>query len=560
MILVALTYVAGVLTILSPCILPVLPFVFSRAQGSFLKSGVPLLLGMCFTFSALSAFAIAGGHWISQASEVGRVVAMVLLTVFGLSLIFPKVVEKLFLPFTQAGSKIGSAKKEGFAGSFLIGISTGLLWSPCAGPILGLVLTGAASQKNIGTSVLLLTAYSLGAATSLGLALVAGNKFLGTLKKFLGVDQVVKKVLGVAILLGVLAIAFNLDRTLLTQVSKFETVSLETKLLSLVQPEAKEQKGVGEGEFPDFPKDVTWINSKPLTQAELLGKVVVIDFWTYSCINCLRTLPYVKEWAKKYKDDGLVVIGVHTPEFAFEKEPANVEKAVKDLGISYPVVTDSDYKIWNSFQNHYWPAHFFIDRSGHIRNHHFGEGNYDESEEIIRSLLSENGKTLNVGATKIQNTEGAEMPSSSVSKSPETYVGYARAENFIEDFHNDETFIYRGAKNLKVNQWSLEGSWLVSKEKAILKKPRGKIRFNFHGRDLHLVLGAATKLKFKVTIDGHAPGENHGSDIDASGSGEIQSQRLYQLIRLKDLNPRDSHIFEIEFDSPGAEAYAFTFG
>ena len=568
MILIILTYLAGVLTILSPCILPVLPFVFSRSQKSFTRSGLPLLAGMSLTFSLFSALAIVGGEWIGQANEIGRIFAMILLTIFGLSLIFPEFSEKLLGPLTRVGSKIGSqSKDDSIGGSFLIGISTGLLWAPCAGPILGLVLTGAAAQGNVGRSIALLFSYSLGAATSLSLALVAGNRFLNTLKKFLKVDQVLKKVLGVAVLVGVVAILFNLDRTVLTQVSKLETISIEKKLLSFVRPEkmAEVAKTSGiqfEGMLPELSGAVAWLNSQPLTREQLRGKVVVVDFWTYSCINCLRSLPYINAWAEKFKNDDLVIIGVHTPEFAFEKNRNNVEAAVKDLKITYPVAIDSDYKIWNAFQNEYWPAHYFIDREGRIRHHHFGEGEYEESEKIIRDLLAENGSTVKASEVAVSGS-GIQAPSSENSElSPETYLGFSRAKNFSSkpDIQKNQKSTYKAEKNLETHHWGLEGSWQVAEESSINQKAHSKILYRFHARDVHLVLGGAHKVRFQVKLDGKPPGVHHGVDVDENGVGTIESHRLYQLIRLKDNEASFDHIFEIEFLDPDAEAYAFTFG
>jgi cytochrome c biogenesis protein CcdA/thiol-disulfide isomerase/thioredoxin len=561
MILIGITYLAGVLTILSPCILPVLPFVFSRAQKSFLKSGLPLLVGMSLTFTLFSALAVAGGEWISQASEYGRIIAMTLLGVFGLSLVFPSLSEKMLTPLTRLGAKIGQGSSgDSVQGSVLVGIGTGLLWAPCAGPILGLVLTGAAAQGDLSKSILLLVSYSLGAATSLGLALVAGNRFLGRLKKFLGVDQIVKKVLGVAVLLGVAAIALNLDRTILTQISKLETTSLENKLLSLIQTENTEE--AIRGPLPELAGATAWINTQPLAKSDLKGKVVLIDFWTYSCINCLRTLPYVKTWYEKYKADGLVVVGIHSPEFAFEKSLTNVQAAVTDLGITYPVALDNDYEIWHAFSNRYWPAHYFVDRNGEIRAHHFGEGNYDESENTIRELLAENGHTLSADdSIQIQKSKISALPLSSGSRSPETYLGFDRAENFVSltEKINDVPVDYLAASTLKPNQWTIQGQWVISEEKISLKKPKGKIKFQFLGKGLHLVLGSAKPVRFKVLLDGKAPGENHGLDIDKNGFGKVDSQRLYQLIQQKsDVNT--DHLFEIEFLDEDVDAYAFTFG
>lgn len=579
MILLILTYLAGVLTILSPCILPVLPFVFSRAQGSFLKNGVPLLLGMALTFSLLSGVAIVGGEWIGRANEIGRVVAMILMAVFGLSLLFPHISEMAMAPLSQFGSRIGQGTQgDSLGGSVLIGVSTGLLWAPCAGPILGLVLTGAATQGNVGSSVGLLLSYSLGAATSLGLALVAGNRFLKTLKKFLGIDQLVKKGLGIAVLVGVTTIAFNLDRTVLTRISKIGTESFEHGLLNWGGLSKKEEKPknsmmmmsansggeeapIIEGLLPEFDGVVSWLNSEPLNIDALRGKVVLIDFWTYSCINCLRTLPYLKAWHEKYKNDGLVIVGVHTPEFAFEKSAANVQKAVADLGIPYPVAIDSNYKVWNAFKNQYWPAHYFVDRLGRIRHHHFGEGEYEASEDMIRKLLSENGAATLAAKDATVDARGVESQGSSDVQSPETYIGYSRAENFVasREFLKDQAADYKSPAQLSLNQWSLNGKWIVEKERAASKSASGKVSYRFKARDLHLVLGGAN-IPFRVKIDGHAPGKNHGVDTDESGQGRIEGHRLYQLIRQQEGETKDDHVFEIEFLKPGAEVYAFTFG
>jgi thiol-disulfide isomerase/thioredoxin len=295
---------------------------------------------------------------------------------------------------------------------------------------------------------------------------------------------------------------------------------------------------------------------------------VLIDFWTYSCINCLRALPYVETWAAKYKDAGLVVIGVHTPEFAFEKERSNVEKAVRDLKITYPVAIDSDYKIWEAFNNEYWPAHYFIDGKGRIRYHHFGEGEYDESERVIQELLKENGAQLSLSAATPAAIsvagEGAEAaPDNADVRSPETYVGYHRAEHFASThaIAQDAKRDYSPRPRLSLNQWALSGSWKVGAESAVLQTAPGKIVFRFHARDLHLVLGTTEDgrpVRFRVKLDGTAPGDDHGVDTDNNGSGTVQGHRLYQLIRQK--GPVEDRTFEIEFLDPGVQAFAFTFG
>ena len=584
MIFILITYVAGVLTILSPCILPVLPFVFARSGQPFLKSSFPLLVGLCTTFALLSAIAITGGEWVANANQWGRYFSILLLSIFGLSMIFPEVAEKLMSPLVKLGSKIGSGPQPNqpsspFFSSFLIGISTGLLWAPCAGPILGLVLTGAASQGNTQKSILLLFSYSLGAATSLALALIAGNRFLGKLKQFLGIDRVLKRILGISILVGVVSIIFNLDRTLLTHLSKFETTSLENKLISfagglpgeskknqnlllLSNVNLKSQSSSDVSELPEFNQITAWINSKPLLKKDLLGKVVLIDFWTYSCINCIRTLPYLKEWSEKYKENNFIIVGIHAPEFAFEKNLDNVKKAVQELGITYPVAIDNDYALWSAFQNHYWPAHFLIDREGKVRSYHFGEGNYEETEKLIQTLIAESGEKLKIKETK-RIAQGVEAQGSTANTlSPETYLGFQRASNLQINppaLKNTEAN-YQIVSPLKLNEWSLGGTWKIAADKIELKKPKGKIAFRFRARDLHLVLGGNKAISFKVTIDGHAPGNEHGTDTTAEGLGVIRENRLYQLIRETEAHRDEEHLFEITFFEDGVEAYAFTFG
>jgi thiol-disulfide isomerase/thioredoxin len=315
--------------------------------------------------------------------------------------------------------------------------------------------------------------------------------------------------------------------------------------------------------MPSLSGATAWINSPQLTPASLRGKVVVIDFWTYSCINCLRTLPYIKAWNEKYKDSGLVVIGVHTPEFPFEKDETNVRKAVKNLGVTYPVAMDNDYRIWREFNNQYWPADYFVDASGHIRYHHFGEGGYDESEQWIRSLLAEaNHRPLPGSATAI-SAKGTEAPPNPDVQSPETYVGYERADSFASPggLRQDQPQIYTAPAELSLNQWALEGNWKDEAQIATSLAASSSIVYRFHARDLHLVSGPAKDgkpVRFRVTIDGKAPGADHGMDTDAEGYGTVTEDRLYQLIRQH--GTIQDRTFRIEFLAPGAQAYSFTFG
>jgi cytochrome c biogenesis protein CcdA/thiol-disulfide isomerase/thioredoxin len=655
MVLFVLAYIGGVLTILSPCILPVLPFVFARADEPFLRRGLPMLLGMAATFAVIATLAAVGGGWAVEANEYGRYAAIALLALFGVTLLFPELSDRLTRPLVALGGRLSQSADRGeHAGaiwpSLLLGVATGLLWAPCAGPVLGLILTGAALEgANVETTLLLL-AYAAGAATSLALALLVGGRVFAAMKRSLGAGEWIRRGLGAAVLVAVVAIAFGVDTGFLTQVSLANTAALEQSLVDRFHPAAgkvsaeppssvvmtggammsanpsmmmsanapamagakadaeppssvvatggsammsanpsmtmsgdpakmamnanpaammKAAPAVApealpvEGSLPPLSGAVEWLNSPPLTAESLKGKVVLVDFWTYSCINCLRSIPYVRAWAEKYKDQGLVVIGVHAPEFPFEKNIDNVKQAVAKLKIDYPVAIDNDYAIWRAFHNEYWPADYFIDGEGRIRHHYFGEGDYAESEKVIQQLLAEAGRRDLPGALVSVNATGAEAASDEANVgSPETYIGYTRAENFVSPggVVNDAPHVYSLA-DLKLNDWGLAGDWKVGGEYASLDKKDGAISYRFHARDLHLVLGPGPDgkpVRFRVTIDGAAPGESHGADVNADGEGVVTDNRLYQLVRQS--GPIMDRTFTIQFLDPDVQAYAFTFG
>src|SRR5277367_1136054 len=578
MLLYLLAFVGGVLTIVSPCILPVLPFVFARADQPFRRSGLPLLAGMAVTFALVAAVATFAGAWVVRANQIGRILAMVIFGILGLALLFPGIAEYMSRPFVRLGGRVQGRgdEKPGIGRSLLLGVSTGLLWAPCAGPILGLILTGAAIEGASAHTALLLVAFAAGAGCSLAVALLAGNKVFALMKKSLGAEEWIRRGLGAAVLVGVVAIALGWDTGILRRLSLSSTSGIEQRLIDrlrpvtfakAMEPNAAQPETVQlghEGSLPSLDGAVKWLNSPPLTREQLKGKVVLVDFWTYSCINCLRSIPYVEAWSEKYKNDGLVVIGVHTPEFAFEKDHKNVEKALADLKITYPVAIDSNYAIWKAFNNQYWPAHYFIDANGSIRYHHFGEGKYDESEQVIQELLREKNSNLKTGGLVQVAGSGsqAEADFKDVG-SPETYVGYARQQNYAspEKIRKDAAQTYTASSRLTVNQWALSGNWNVSDEHAVLVAAPGKVLFRFHARDLHLVLGPGKNgklVRFRVRIDGGAPGEDHGVDTDAQGDGVVKEYRLYQLVRQK--GKVEDRTFEIEFLDPGVQVYAFTFG
>jgi cytochrome c biogenesis protein CcdA/thiol-disulfide isomerase/thioredoxin len=585
MILFVLAYLGGVLTIVSPCILPVIPFVLARADRPFLRNGLPMLVGMALAFAVVATLASVAGGWVVSANQYGRIAALTLLAIFGITLLLPEVADRLMRPLVAVGARLSQSADqtsgETIFAPLLLGVATGFLWAPCAGPVLGLILTGAALQgASVKTTLLLLT-YAAGAATSLALALLVGGRVFAAMKRSIGAGEWIRRGLGAAVLVAIAAIALGLDTGFLTNLSVGSTTSLEQGLLDKLRPHDSQTAAAGpammmrakpagpdeelpvEGASPSFSGATEWLNSKPLTAEDLKGKVVLVDFWTYSCINCLRAIPYVRAWAEKYRDHGLVVIGVHAPEFAFERNVDNVKKAIATLKIGYPVAIDNDYKIWRAFENEYWPAHYFIDAKGQIRHHHFGEGEYDESERVIQRLLADAGdRNVPTGIVAV-NASGAEAASDKADvESPETYLGYNRIDHFVSPggVVQDASHVYT-AGSPELNDWSLTGNWIIGGERAQLNEKDGSIVYRFHARDLHLVLGPGADgapVRFVVTIDGKPPAASHCVDIDADGNGVVTAQRLYQLVRTS--GAVTDHTFEIRFLDPSVQAYAFTFG
>ncbi len=414
MLLIA--FLGGVLTILSPCILPIIPLVFARADRSFAREIMPMLAGLAIVFALVASVATASAAWIVQASVAGRYLALAILAVASLSLLIPRFADALTRPFANAGARLdrNASKAPEVLRNVLVGSAVGLLWAPCAGPILGLIIASAALRGSTPRTISMFTFFALGAAVSLGIALFAGGRVLRNMKRYAGADRKVRLALGSLALAGVFVIAMGWDRALFAQGGILQTNGAEEMLISrLSAGNAKAVEGTtdhgqsmdefaaeekmavlpDEGAAPGFEGGVAWINSPPLDLAKLRGKVVMVEFWTFACYNCLNALPHVKALEAKYRDRGFVVVGVHTPELPHEKVEANVREQVKSLGIVYPVVIDNGYRIWNSFKNQYWPAAYFIDANGRIRYHHFGEGQYDEQDRVVAKLLDEADKS-----------------------------------------------------------------------------------------------------------------------------------------------------------------------
>jgi len=394
-----IAFLGGLLTVLSPCILPVVPFLFAGAQRS--RTSILLTLGgMALTFALISSLAVVSSEWVIQASNSSRYIALIVMSVFALSLISARIGDWLTRPFVMLGNRLDPdiRNKTGPMGSVMLGVATGLLWAPCAGPILGVILTGAMLQGANAQTSLLLLAYGAGSALSLGTLIFTGRGLVNRLKPSIPFTGWLRRGAGVAVLATAAVIATGFDKTLLANTSSQGVASVEKSVLenvpkvvdyfvSKVRADSPMEKG--KGAMPSLAGAVQWLNSPELSAEALRGKVVLVDFWTYDCINCQHTLPYVKDWAKKYEKDGLVVIGVHTPEYGYERIIDNVKDQVKKLGITYPVAIDNNYAIWRNFDNQYWPAHYLIDAKGQVRYSHFGEGRYEAQEQMIQQLLQE---------------------------------------------------------------------------------------------------------------------------------------------------------------------------
>ncbi len=414
----ALLYLAvfagGVLTILSPCILPVLPFVFARTDRSFLRESLPLLAGMALTFVAVALAGTGTAAWLVTIADSGRWIALVVLALAGLALLSPRISAWLSRPVVRAGARLVQQVERGDrtsqwsapSRSLALGVATGLLWAPCAGPILGLVIGVAIASAAPAVTVSLLAVFAAGAAASLAFAILGGSRLMSTLRPTGGgsVDRWLRPALGVATLASVLLLAFGWDAPLLANSAVVATAGAEESVLRTLVPDrrsmiaslgARHEAPIAtpdEGPLPTFAGASGWLNTprgEALVPADYRGKVVVVNVWTFACYNCLNALPHIKDLARKYAGRDVVVIGVHTPELARERVPRNVEDAVRRLGVTYPIAIDADYRIWRAFDNQYWPSVYIADRNGRIRFHHFGEGRYEDEDRVVSQLLTE---------------------------------------------------------------------------------------------------------------------------------------------------------------------------
>lgn len=546
LILILFAFLGGLITILSPCILSILPVVLSGTITGGKRRPLGVVTGFIVSFTFFTLFLSAIVRATGLSADALRLIAVIVIAFFGISLLIPPLqiaIEKLFSRLTQWAPKQNTS--DGFVSGILVGLSLGLLWTPCVGPILASIITLAAT-RSVGFSAVIITlAYAAGTAIPLFAITVGGRNLLARHPWLLANTARIQKGFGVLMLLTALAIYNSWDRQFQTYIldtfpgygaglTKLEDNQIVRNQLQTLKEGGPMFKSSTSdfGNAPEFVTGGKWFNPPaggPPTMKTLRGKVVLVDFWTYTCINCIRTLPYITTWNEKYKDKGLVIVGVHTPEFEFEKNPDNVAKALKDFGITYPVMQDNDYATWQAYANHYWPAKYMVDKDGKIRYTHFGEGDYDETEAMIQKLLSETGATVNVPIVN---------PTYQVqTRTPETYLGKARGD---------------------YSRISTTGTFTKSEEYTNPSQG-ATLTYRFDAMQVFLVMRPKTPgamAKAKITLDEKEVGEFAGDDA-TDGIVTIDSDKLYKLIKLPAIG---THILKLEFLDGNAELYAFTFG
>ena len=545
LLLLGVAFVAGIVTALSPCVLPVLPIVLAGGATGGSRRPFAVVAGLVVSFTVFSLTAATLLTALGLPDDLLRNLAIAVVVVVGLGLLWPRLGDLLGRPFYALARRPPSDT----GGGFVLGLSLGLLFTPCAGPVIAAVATVAATQDLTLSAFAITLAYGLGAGlVLLGFALAARRGL--SLPGARAHAPAIRRALGAAVLAVAVLMVLGVDKKLQTQVPEYtrslqgleESAAAQGELEDLVGSPglADEQQLDDFGIAPEFRAIEEWINSEPLTMAGLRGKVVLLDFWTYSCINCLRTLPHLTAWDDAYRDDGLVIVGVHTPEFAFEREPDNVRRAVRDHGIDYPVALDPDFGTWEAWQNRYWPAKYFVDRRGHIRYAHFGEGDYEESERVIRQLLAE-GKDgpLVSGAIEDATPTGPQTP--------ESYLGYGRIDRFVgSSIQPDREAAYTIPRFVPLHGLAYGGRWRVEEERIVAGED-ARLRLHFKGGDVFLVLGTSGGPETaEVTLDG-----------ERVGTVAVTQDDIYTLARIPGEN--NEHVLDLRL-SPGTEAYAFTFG
>lgn len=549
-VLTLFAFIAGFVTILSPCILPILPIVLSGGISGGKKRPIGIVFGFVISFTFFTLFLSSLVTLFGISPDTLRLMSVVIIFSLGTSMFIPQFQLLIEHMFTRISSKVVIKNSgDGFGGGVLLGTSLGLVWTPCVGPILASVITLAATNALTTTSLLITLAYSLGTAIPLLLITYGGRALLQKIPWLLKNTITIQRIFGIVMMIVSIGIYFNIDRSFQsyildvfpdygTNLTKFEDNDLVKKQLNGMK---KAPSLLQLNEAPEFTEG-QWLNSDPLTMSSLRGKVVLVDFWTYTCINCIRTLPTLTSWHTKYKDKGLVIVGIHTPEFAFEKRKENVEEAIKMYGISYPVLQDNDYENWNAYSNRYWPAKYLIDASGRIRYTHFGEGAYEETEKKIQELLLENGVTQ-LDSIKQEKTEGLLFQS----RTPEIYLGSTRTEGRVTT-----------TDDMPLHTYVLTGQWTIADEYA-RSAPQSSLTLHFEGNEVNLVMSPLKKGdRVKIYLDDKVVNDdNTGTDVK-NGVVTLDTERLYNLIRLP--KHSKSSILRMEFLDGATECYAFTFG
>ena len=561
LLLIAVAFVAGLVTAVSPCVLPILPIVLATGADGDRRRPYLVIAGLIASFSFFTLASVQIIQALHIPSSTLRDIAIAIIAIFGLTLLVPalsRVFERATARFPAMGVRLAT---PGVAGGLITGVGLGLVWTPCAGPILGAITSLAVTAPGSAATVALVVSYSIGAGLPLlGIAL-GGRAALARLR-LRSASAWASRALGILVLVTAGLMAVGADTAIsadLTNALPDWTGTLQA--LERTGPVQSALGSLGTGltttraggpTAPEFTGIDNWLNTQPLTMASLRGKVVLVDFWTYSCINCIRTLPYVESWYQKYGPEGFVVVGVHTPEFAFEHDSGNVAAAIARFGITYPVAQDNEYATWTAYNNEYWPADYLIDAGGHIRDTHFGEGNYLQTEISIRTLLSEAGS-----AALPSPATSAAPPPFIASETGETYLGVARGVQLADHFSTPSgKGQYAFPAQLPQDKFALSGSFDGQQDYVTALEAGDKLEMSFYARDVYLVLAADTPVPVTVKISG-AQGVGMSEDVGADGSMVIGAARLYHLVHLDTANPG---IVTITFNAPGARAYAFTFG
>lgn len=541
-----LALLEGIALIVSPCILPILPIILSGSLTGSRRRPYGIIVGFVITFSLVTLFTRALVSALHIEPQVLQVFSFLLLILLGVVMLSTRLTEQ-FNVFTQKLTRVGSSidsvndPSSGFMGGLIFGGLIGIVWTPCAGPILAAVIVQSVVQTTTLASVFIVICFALGAGIPMLLIALLGRQLLARIGFLKQHTEAIRKLLGIIIILSVLLLWSGYSYELASTKISNESVT-STQLNALINPVAFPYPG------PEIAGINAWINSSPLTNADLRGKVVLIDFWTYSCINCLRTLPYLKAWYAKYHARGFEIIGVHAPEFEFEHDLANVKQAVAKLGILYPVALDNDYVTWRNYQNQFWPAHYLIDKQGNVVYVHFGEGEYDVTENNIRYLLGLNKELI------LDRNEGR-----LADQTPETYLGYRRAEQFanLGAMQKDRIGVYFFPQTLQKNAWALQGQWIISAEKIIAESKTAALRLNFQARKVYAVLGITDHpIKVKILLNGQPLGNAQGEDVK-DNTILVKEHRLYSLLNFP---TNTAGLLELTVEEPGLEIYTFTFG